>query len=69
MRCPACGIEFEYDFEFTQGTHIDYYCSCGQFLQWDHSVTSPRAYAYIIGLPQPCEHADLKKFNASLPLL
>ena len=68
MYCPACTKEFEHTYEPQQGAHVDYHCACGQLLQWDYPVTSPKRSAYIVGVPEPCTHPDRRKLVALFPL-
>ncbi len=68
MRCPTCGIAFRHQCDLTQGTHVDYPCTCGQLLQWDYPVTSLAPSLLCIGPPQPCQHPDLLKPEARVPL-
>jgi hypothetical protein len=67
MRCPTCGREFRYLFNLAHGTHVEYHCACGRFLQWDQPVRTIALRAFIIGQPQPCEHAELKHPDALFP--
>jgi hypothetical protein len=68
MRCPTCRQEFEYQYDFHQGSHVDYRCACGQLLQWDYHITSPKPSAYIVGVPEPCTHPDRRTSTALFPL-
>jgi len=68
MYCPACTKEFEHTYEPQQGAHVDYHCACGQLLQWDYPVTSPKRSAYIVGVPEPCTHPDRRQAAALFPL-
>ena len=67
MRCPTCGIEFRHQFNFGHGTHVDYQCSCGQLLRWDHPVRAIVPGAFVIEQPHSCEHAELRNPNALFP--
>ena len=69
MYCPTCKQAFEYIYEPLHGVHIDYPCACGQLLQWDYPVTSPKPSAYIVGMPHPCTHPEQQKSEALFPLL
>ncbi len=70
MRCPVCDKEFSYAFDPKKGTHAEYECSCGQLLQWDHPISeAARPGKVVIGPPKPCEHEDLKRPNALVPLI
>jgi hypothetical protein len=68
MRCPVCKNGCEYEVELGQGTHVDYHCSCGQLLQWDHPVTCIAHAALSIGPPQPCVHTERTPAGARVPL-
>ena len=68
MRCPECNVEFDYQINLRQGTHSEYRCSsCGQFLQWDQPVQVNEVLIFL-GPPQACEHAELRKPDARIPL-
>ena len=67
MRCPTCEQEFEHCYDPQQGAHVEYHCACGQLLQWDYPITSPKSSAYIIGVPAPCTHPDRRKAEALFP--
>ena len=68
MYCPTCKQEFEHCYEPLHGVHVDYHCTCGQLLQWDYPVTSPKRSAYIVGVPEPCTHPDRRQAAALFPL-
>lgn len=69
MQCRACGVEFAQQIDLRRGTHAEYECSCGQLLQWDQSVQATgRPEQLRIGPPRPCEHPDLRKPGALVPL-
>jgi len=68
MHCPTCGIAFHHACDLTQETHVDYPCACGQLLQWDQAVTLRAPALLSIGPPQPCQHPDLLKPDARVPL-
>ena len=70
MRCPICEVELDYQVDPSKGTHAEYDCPCGAFLQWDQSVESTdRPGQMRIGPPRPCGHKDLKKPDAKVPLV
>jgi len=68
IRYPICAVTFRHQGDLTQGTHVAYQCSCGQLLQWDDPVTSLAPSLLCIGPPQPCQHPDLLKPDARVPL-
>ena len=68
MHCPSCAITFRHQFDLSHGTHVDYPCACGQLLQWDQAVTLRAPALLSIGPPQPCQHPDLLKPDARVPL-
>lgn len=68
MYCPACKSEFEHDFDPSQGVHVDYFCCCGQVLQWDDAVTWIVHGGLSIGPPQSCTHPDRRNFHALVPV-
>jgi len=68
MHCPTFEREFEHCYDPQQGSHVDYHCACGQLLQWDYPLTSPRSSVYLIGMPAPCTHPDRRKSAALFPL-
>ena len=68
MHCPTCAQAFEHTYDLQQGAHVDYHCACGQLLQWDYPLPSPKPSAYIIGVPAPCTHPDRRQSAALFPL-
>ena len=68
MRCPTCDLIFRHAFVLGHGTHVNYDCACGQLLQWDQAVTLRAPALLSIGAPQPCQHPDLLKPDARVPL-
>ena len=68
MRGPTGAVAFRHHGDLTQGTHVDYPCTCGQLLQWDYPVTSLAPSLLVIGPPQPCQHPDLLNHDARVPL-
>ena len=67
MYCPTCTQACEHQYNFYQGSHVDYRCACGQLLQWDYPVTSPRPSTSIVGVPEPCTHPDRRQAAALFP--
>ena len=67
MYCPSCGRAFRHACDLTHGTHAEYHCVCGQRLQWDQPVKAIARAAFLIGGPQPCEHAALRHPEALFP--
>jgi hypothetical protein len=68
MRCPACKKEFEPRRDLTQGKHEEHTCECGQLLQWDYASVLPTRGGLRFGPPGPCEHQDLGRPGALVPL-
>ena len=68
MHCPTCEQEFAHCYDPQQGSHVDDLCPCGQLLQWDSPLTSPKSSVYIVGVPEPCTHPDRRQ-SAALFLL
>ncbi len=66
LQCPSCGTKFDYQIDTRQGTHAEYKCSCGKFLQWDYPVQQTIRKS-LIGPPQPCKHPDRQKTDALVP--
>ena len=66
LWCPSCDLEFGAVRNPRNGNHHEFVCpSCSQLLQWDwQSVPSSTMY----GPPKECEHPDLKKDNACVPV-
>jgi len=70
MHCPKCGKEFNHKFDPRSGTRAEYRCPCGQFLQWDyHMPETTHPGKITVGPPKPCEHEELKKPDAAVPLV
>jgi hypothetical protein len=67
MYCPSCEVEVLHQFDLAHGTHVEYLCACGQRLQWDQLVKAIARAAFLIGGPQPCEHAALCTPDALFP--
>ena len=68
MHCPTCEQEFAHCYDPQQGSHVADHCACGQLLQWDYPLPSPKPSAYIIGVPAPCTHPDRRQSAALFPL-
>ena len=68
MHCPTCEQEFAHCYDPQQGSHVADHCACGQLLQWDYPLPSPKPSAYIIGVPAPCTHPDRRQSTALFPL-
>jgi hypothetical protein len=68
MYCPTCKQEFEHCYEPLHGVHVDDHCTCGQLLQWDYPLASPKSSVYLIGIPAPCTHPDRRQSAALFPL-
>jgi hypothetical protein len=68
MYCPTCKQDFKHTYDPLQGSHVDYSCACGQLLQWDYHLTSPKSSVYLIGVPEPCTHPDRRTSTALFPL-
>jgi hypothetical protein len=71
MRCPkeTCLREFVHTINPQNGKHEEHECSfCGQLLQWDQSMIPSSSGNLRTGPPKACNHLDLKKPGALVPL-
>ena len=67
VKCPKCRQKVEYLAGPRNGTHREKRCdACGADLRWDAPADSRRANRS--GPPQECQHVDLRREGASVPL-
>jgi hypothetical protein len=69
MRCPVCATEFDPEPAGRYDTHQEHTCAAfGQLLQWDYRVIEPLHGGLRLGPLGPCEHQDLRRAGALVPL-
>jgi hypothetical protein len=67
MRCPSCQRGFEHRTTSLE-RHAEHTCECGQLLQWDYASVLPTRGGLRFGPPGPCQHQELRRLGALVPL-